>query len=969
VALIRMALAGVLALAAGVAALTSVGAAQPEAATRAAVRGIEMIAIKGGSFDMGAPDKSPNRQGDEGPPMRVTVVDFELQKTPVTQALWVAVMGRNPSDAKGDNLPVEGINWYDAIDFCNRLSVREKLTPVYRDYGAYGGRGEYRLIVADPEANGYRLPTEAEFEYAARGGNVSKGTRFPGGEKAADVGWYRGNSNNRPQPVGTKAPNELGLYDMTGNVLQWCWDLYAPDLFRTEMPSPWVVSRRRVARGAAFWMREESLRVTARNAPDQTTGYNFVGLRLARGANPALAVRASEEWKKNVLRKYTTDLRARPGIPDIENPPTTFKAPAAVTTQAANVPSVEIRPLNGAPTVFINGKPDTGLMLWRHAAKGEAEFRDFAVAGVHLIQPDLPLMWVWSSDNSINTNKVDEVLGTILSANPKALIMPRVHMHQPYWWRHVNPTRQVVGYAPGWDRHAHGDWDINTFADEKWRKEAAVAARALIRYCEERYGENMMGYVIGAGDTGEWSPGWVNQGEFDFSPVQRDAFRKWQQDPKAEVPRDRLRDGRTDFFADPVRDQQLMKYVEFESVAGSDTLLYFAREFRRELDAMKRKRILGAFFGYQYAMFYRMPHHDFDRVLRSPDIDYIVSLSEYTWRGPGGLFVGTAPLGSVRLHGKMLYNEEDSATPLSKRVRPGNPNRYGPPDWWTTQQLSVHKIVGSWLEGGTSWYMDWLGEDWYRHPDILKTIAETQKMLQGQIGSDRRPVAQVAVFHSEASIPLMRPIDSNVRAWRSESREPLARLGAPVDYFDVADLDQVIASGQYKLLIFLDTVKFDARKLPRDVTVLWTYLPGLSVQAASGMIGFGLTEIEPPTKQRHFNPFAKPADGSGAEPMGENLFRKGKTFWAPAPPLTTEEFLQVAQAAGVHLYGDGGEQVLANQSMVMLHAAKEGKKTIRLPQAMRVTDAFTGEVFTEKGQTFEVTMRVGETRVWKVEPR
>jgi len=917
--------------------------------------GIEMVAVKGGVFDMGAAQDAAFKEWDEEPQIRVTVGDFELQKTPVTQALWKSVMGTNPSDVVGDELPVTCITWYDAVEFCNCLSVRAGLTPVYRDYGAYGEKGLYRLIIADPAANGYRLPTEAEWEYAAR---LGKG--------GAETSWYRENSGNRPQPVGTKAANALGLHDMAGNVLQWCWDVFRPDAYRKPpRPNLDVVGKHRAARGAAYWMREESLRPTARNLPEQHCAYDFVGMRLARGANAALAVLADADWQKQHLVTYTTDLKGRPYFNSREDFPKTFTRPK-VEVRPGHVPAVEIKTLNGAPTIYIDGKPDTGLMLWRHAAGGEAEFADFRQAGVHL---DLPIGWFWTAQGTIDTKQVDEVFDEILRGNPQALIMPRLHVLQPRWWRVANPTRQVVGYIPACDRHAHGHWDINTFADEKWREEAGVAARALARYVEERYGSNLMGYVICAGDTGEWSPGWINHGEFDFSPVQRDAFRKWLGDATADVPRDRKRDGRTTFFNDPAKDALLMKYTAFESVAGSDSLLHFARELRAELAEMKRQRIIGAFFGYQYAMFFRMPHHDFHRVLQSPEIDFIVSLSEYSMRNAGGVMLGTPPIGSVRVHGKLLYNEEDSATPLSKRVRPGDPNRYGPPDWWTTHQLSVHKIVGSWLEGGTSWYMDWLGEDWYRDAEMMKLIAETQKMLQGQLGSDRRSVAEVAVFHSEKTIPLVRQVDTNLRAWRSENREPLARLGAPVDWYDLADLDAVLATGQYKLLIFLDTVKFDTSKLPRDMHVLWTYLPGMSVENAVEMMGMALKEVEAPESFKHYSPFALPRDGSSVEAIGPKIWRKGKTFWAPAPPLTTEEFRQVAQAAGVHLYGEGGEQVLANKSMLMLHAAKQGEKTIRLPAAARVTDAFTGEVFSENDRVIRVAMRAGETRVWKIEPR
>lgn len=929
----------------------------------------EMVEIAGGAFQMGATRETPVKNPDETPAREVKVGSFLLQRTPVTQAQWRAVMGTNPSDFKGDDHPVDSVSWYDALEFCNRLSEKEGLKPVYRDYGLYGN-DEFRLIFADPAADGYRLPTEAEWEYAAKGGSMSKGTRLVGGDDPNAVGWYRDNSGEQTHPVGQKAANELGLHDLAGNVLQWCWDGYSADAYKPEFkPSDPCLAYKnaRVARGAAWWSRGESMRPTMRHAMHANRGYNFVGFRLARGPNPDLAIRADESFQKRMLRTSTTDLKGRPYFNDPPKAPTRMESPPAPVEPLKRVASAEVKTWNGAPTLFIDGKPDTGLMLWRHAKGGAAEFADFREADIHLIQPDLPIGWAWKSDGTLDQKRIDEVFAEIIRGNPDALIMPRIHVHGPAWWLSVNPTRQLAGYAPGPDKHATGDWMFPTFADEKWRTEMAQAGRALIRYIEERYGDRLIGYVIGAGDTGEWTPGWVNGGEFDFSPAQRDAFRKWLKDPTAVVPRNRLRDGRTTFFNDPVQHKRLIEYFQFESEATTDTLLHFAREFRAELESMQRKRVLGAFFGYNFDMYFRTGHHDFNRVLKSPEVNFIVTLSPYRWRGPGGIYSETTPNASVWINNKLLYNEEDSATPLSKRVRPGNANRYGPPDMWTTQQLSVHKIVGSWLRGGTSWYMDWLGEDWYRDPELMKTITATRKLLDEQLGKDRSSVAQIAVFGSEKVIPFVRPDNKNLEAWRSSLREPLARLGAPYDFYDIADLDAALARKQYKLLVFAQMDEFDRSKLPADVTVLWTYLPGFSAEAASRTIGFAVKTMPPTKDNRVLNPAAGPGAGADAVATGR-LWRKGNTFWLPEPPVTLEELRQVAAAAGVHCYGAAGDQVLVNKNLLMVHAASEGEKTFKLLKPSKVTDAFTKAVVVEGETTFTATLRVGETRAWAIEP-
>jgi len=160
----------------------------------------KMVSVQGGTFTIGATSEMKEPYDNEKPAHQVTLSDFSIGQTEVTQALWKAVMGNNPSYFKGDNLPVECVSWDDCQTFISKLN---SLT----------GRK-------------FRLPTEAEWEFAARGGNNSNHTQYSGSSNIADVAWYGGNSGGKTHPVAQKQSNELGLYDMSGNVWEWCSDWY-----------------------------------------------------------------------------------------------------------------------------------------------------------------------------------------------------------------------------------------------------------------------------------------------------------------------------------------------------------------------------------------------------------------------------------------------------------------------------------------------------------------------------------------------------------------------------------------------------------------------------------------------------------------------------------------------------------------------------------------------------------------------
>ena len=196
-------------------------------------------------------------------------------------------MGYNPSNFKGDNLPVEQVTWYDAIEFCNKLSEKEGLQKVYTITGRTPATGypiSNATVTMNNNANGYRFPTEAEWEFAANGGgNVRSTTAYSGSNSVDAVAWYSENSGKKTHPVGTKAPSNLGLYDMSGNVWEWCWDWYG-SYSNGAQTDPRGVSSGvgRVLRGGGWGNSAQHVRSASRFNGTPSNRYSGIGFRVVR---------------------------------------------------------------------------------------------------------------------------------------------------------------------------------------------------------------------------------------------------------------------------------------------------------------------------------------------------------------------------------------------------------------------------------------------------------------------------------------------------------------------------------------------------------------------------------------------------------------------------------------------------------------------------------------------------------------
>jgi len=240
--------------------------------------GRTMVLVPAGEFRMG------DDQGDtdEKPAHNVQVSAFHIDTHEVTQKAYESLMEKNPSRSKGPDKPVEQVDWYHAALYCNMRSLKEGLKPCY----------DAKTLACDFTADGYRLPTEAEWEYACRAGTR---TRYSFGDDAAKLrshAWYKANAEQNPHPVGQKSPNAWGLYDMHGNVAEWCEDVYSEDGYQKAEgrdPRGPAGGNKRVLRGGSWRTGEDNCRASARNSEnarfaDACFGSDAYGFRCVRRA-------------------------------------------------------------------------------------------------------------------------------------------------------------------------------------------------------------------------------------------------------------------------------------------------------------------------------------------------------------------------------------------------------------------------------------------------------------------------------------------------------------------------------------------------------------------------------------------------------------------------------------------------------------------------------------------------------------
>ncbi|MEN6445189.1 MAG: bifunctional serine/threonine-protein kinase/formylglycine-generating enzyme family protein [Candidatus Cloacimonas sp.] len=234
---------------------------------------IPMVFVPADTLVMG--NIAPDADDDEFPLLTIGISAFYISPKEISQAEWMMVFPSNPAHSKDPSLPVENVNFYDIIDFCNQKSVLDGFEPCYDYYDTE--------VVCNFSANGYRLPTEAEWEFAAKSGKRNDFFVYSGSNNPDEVGWYNVNSDVQSHPGGQKKPNQLGIYDLSGNLFEWVWNWYAPYSARNwNLITGPDKGTDKVIRGGSWYHNVSEMRVTNRNYAKPYTKNAYLGFRVVR---------------------------------------------------------------------------------------------------------------------------------------------------------------------------------------------------------------------------------------------------------------------------------------------------------------------------------------------------------------------------------------------------------------------------------------------------------------------------------------------------------------------------------------------------------------------------------------------------------------------------------------------------------------------------------------------------------------
>ena len=717
-------------------------------------------------------------------------------------------------------------------------------------------------------------------------------------------------------------------------------------------------------------------------------------------------------------------------------------APAQIgggSSEGISGQTASVRQHNGVPTLFTDGQPHSGMAFASYAAEASV-FRDFAKVGVDLfsfVATPTGLAYhthydldVWVSPDEFDYTPFDDRVGRVLEANRKAMIFPRLSLSAPKWWLDRHPDDIALGIdadgrmAPIVD----GGKLAPSWASDAWRRDTIGGLVRLIKHIEgSDYADRIIGYHLVSGTTEEWMAWGANNDIWgDYSPVNVKRFRLWLRDKyrtedplkaawhdtevgfdTAQIPsRDARQATRLGTLRRPAEEQAVIDFYLYNSDLVAETIGLLAREVK---DATGRRKTVGVFYGYimQLDGEHRLQnagHLALHKVLECPDVDFLSSPTSYKYRLLGG--AGTshymAPLGSVQLHGKLWFNENDIRTSITPRLRPG---QWGKPENIQGDILQHEKeLAGALTNGAAQWWFD-VGGIRHDDPTLLARYGRFVEDAESVLRVDRTPLNEIAFVVDDTSSVYMRVGDPLSGELVCRQLPDLHRVGAPVGHYLAADLDQL---DDHKLIILANCFAPSGRqraaieKLKSNGRwLVFHYAAGLyadgrlapeSMQSFTGVrvkldetplpLQVTLASMPAMPSRLHGSTYGTPrpvtpvfvpddpeAEVFGTLPDGRpglvvRHFDDWTAVYSAAPILPRNLLTFLSEKASVHRYIDTPDVVWANRSMLTVSVDKPGRRSINFPAARNVLDLYGEKELARGVREFTADFADKQTRVF-----
>ncbi len=627
----------------------------------------------------------------------------------------------------------------------------------------------------------------------------------------------------------------------------------------------------------------------------------------------------------------------------------------------------------------------------------ESQIKLAAAAGVDFVSFTIRMPWPKPGVEA-DWSGVDSACKTVLRANPNALLLPRVGMNPPPWWREAHPE-DVMQWEDG--RRAH-----MVVASPQYRRDAAERLAALVTHLEEKFGEHVAGYHPCGQNTGEWFyEGTWSLPLSGYAPADAAAWRAWLKKhgrPDAPVPTSAARHAApAGIFRDPATERTLIDWAEFQQEAMADCVCELARAARK---ASHGKKLVVFFYGYvfEFGAVHTGPsvsgHYALRRALNCPDIDVLCSPISYFDRGLAQSAPSMTAAESVALAKKMWLNEDDTRTYLAC-VSSGYDRVDTLED--TNKEL-VRNVAQEALRNFGTWWMDLGSSGWFNDAGMWSEMARLKALDEAMLKKPTPFRPQVAAVIDERS--MCRVAEGGTAVTRPgihDVRAPLGRMGAPYGQYL---LDDVLAGRvKAKLHVFLNAWSLSAAerakllKATRGSAKIWCYAPGWfdgdqpSPEAMKQLTGFELKPVSPanatatptdcgkalgleksfggkqPVKPLFAAADAKPDEILAAYPDGSAAVAlrrtpNGPSLFVGPPGLTSDLLRLMARKAGVHLFTTTDCNVYANGPFVALHASQDGPLELNTGKRGGIVDVLTGAPV-GRGPKLTLPLKRGDTRV------